>query len=250
MDWNPADTWDVMADFLRQMPASLEQRPDAIVLISGHWEEDVVTIQNNPAPPLLFDYYGFPQSTYQLTYGAPGSPALAKRIASLLADHGIASRFDADRGFDHGVFIPLKVALPDADIPIVQISLLKSLDPAAHIAIGAALAPLRNDNVLIAGSGMTYHNMRALSASAAGAPAPGSEEFDDWLMHAVTGASGDDRNASLTNWESAPLARAAHPREEHLLPLHVVVGAAGDDEGRRTLLDHVLGAAQSAYQFG
>ncbi|HML08567.1 MAG TPA: class III extradiol ring-cleavage dioxygenase [Xanthobacteraceae bacterium] len=253
MDWDPPDTWDRMADYLRRVPEDLEMRPKAMVVISGHWEEDVATIQNNPSPPLLYDYYGFPPSTYQITFPAPGAPDVAARVAELLGAAGIAWKYDHARGFDHGVFIPLKVAFPRADVPIVQLSLLASMDPAAHIALGRALAPLRDEGVLIVGSGMSYHNMRTLMANMRGGgrtPDAGSQRFDDWLEEVLTTATPEARAAALVAWDKAPSARDAHPREEHLLPLHVAVGAAGGDPGRRTLKDVVMGAVESAFRFG
>jgi aromatic ring-opening dioxygenase catalytic subunit (LigB family) len=255
MDWNPPDTWSRMADYLRHVPDEVGERPKALLVISGHWEEQVATIQNNPAPPLLYDYYGFPPSTYQITFPAPGAPEVSARVAELLAAAGIAHQFDRERGFDHGVFIPLKVAYPHADVPIVQLSLLASMDPAEHIRIGAALAPLRDEGVLIVGSGMSYHNMRTLMGSMRGGADgrradPGSQRFDDWLEGALTRSTPEERVAAMTAWDRAPSARDAHPREEHLLPLHVVVGAAGNDAGSRTLKDVVMGAVESAFRFG
>lgn len=255
MDWDPPDTWSRMAAYLRGVPDEVGSRPKALLVISGHWEEDVATIQHNPSPPLLYDYHGFPPSTYQIKFPAPGAPEVSARVAELLQAAGIACKFDHDRGFDHGVFIPLKVAFPQADVPIVQLSLLASLDPAEHIRIGRALAPLRDEGVLIVGSGMTYHNMRTLMASMRGggngaSPDPGSQRFDNWLEEVVTRTAPDARAAALAEWDKAPAARQAHPREEHLLPLHVVVGAAGSDAGRRTLKDVVMGAVESAFRFG
>ena len=255
MDWDPPDTWDRMAAYLRGVPADVGVRPKALLVISGHWEEDVVTIQNNSSPPLLYDYYGFPASTYEIKFPAPGAPQLAARVAELLDGAGIAWKYDRERGFDHGVFIPLKVAFPKADIPIVQMSLLNSMDPAEHIRIGRTLAPLRDEGILILGSGMTYHNMRTLMGSmrrgANGRTAdPGSQRFDDWLEQVLTEAEPEARVAAMTAWDKAPSAREAHPKEEHLLPLHVVVGAAGNDPGRRTLNDVVMGAVESAFRFG
>jgi len=252
MPWDPPDTWDRMAAYLKRIPGDIGRRPAAILLISAHWEAPTVTIQTNPAPPLLFDYYGFPESTYQLEYPAPAAPALAENIAALLGQAGIASTNDHERGFDHGVFIPMKLAFPEADIPIVQVSLRADLDPAAHIALGAALQPLRDEGILIVGSGMSYHNMATLMANLRGsAPAdPDSRQFDDWLTAIVTERPPADRKAALIDWQSAPAARAAHPREEHLLPLHVVVGAAGLDAGQKMLEDTVMGAVESAFQFG
>ncbi len=255
MEWNPPDTWTKMAAYLRGLPEEIGGRPKAIVVISGHWEENVVTVQNNPAPPLLYDYYGFPPSTYQIKFPARGAPEISARIAALLEAARIAWKYDHVRGFDHGVFIPLKLAFPQADVPIVQVSLLASLDPASHIRLGQALAPLRDEGVLIIGSGMSYHNMRTMMAHLRDCatnrlPDPGSQRFDDWLTEVVSKAAPDLLVAALGAWDKAPAARDAHPREEHLLPLHVVAGAAGDDSGRRTFNDVVLGSAESAFRFG
>jgi aromatic ring-opening dioxygenase catalytic subunit (LigB family) len=255
MDWDPPDTWERMAEYLRSVPREIGAAPKALVVISGHWEEPVVTIQNNAAPPLLYDYYGFPPSTYEIKFPAPGAPAVSARVAELLTAADIAWKYDHERGFDHGVFIPLKVAFPHADVPIVQVSLLASMDAAEHIRIGRALAPLREEGVLIVGSGMTYHNMRTLMSSMRrgggnGRTDEGSQRFDDWLEEVLTKATPKDRATALAAWDQAPAARAAHPREEHLLPLHVVVGAAGDDPGQRALRDVVMGAVESAFRFG
>jgi len=255
MDWDPPDTWDRMADYLRGIPKEIGAPPKALVVVSGHWEEKVATIQNNPAPPLLYDYQGFPPSTYQIKFPAPGAPEVSARVAALLEAAGIPWQYDQRRGYDHGVFIPLKVAFPQANIPIVQLSLLASMDPAEHIRVGRALAPLRDEGVLIIGSGMSYHNMRTLMASMRGgadirAADPGSQRFDDWLEDTLTKKDPEARAAALAQWDKAPAARNAHPREEHLLPLHVAVGAAGDDAGRRTFKDVVMGAVESAFRFG
>jgi aromatic ring-opening dioxygenase catalytic subunit (LigB family) len=256
MDWDPPDTWARMADYLRHVPEETGSSPPrALVVISGHWEESVVTIQNNPAPALLYDYYGFPPNTYQIKFPAPGAPEVSARVSELLEAAGIPWKYDHERGFDHGVFIPLKVAFPNANVPIVQVSLLANMDAAAHLRIGEALAPLRDEGVLIIGSGMTYHNMRTLMASmrrgANGRGADeGSQRFDDWLEEVLTKAPPESRASALASWDKAPSARDAHPREEHLLPLHVVVGAAGDDAGKRTLNDVVMGAVESAFRFG
>ena len=254
MNWDPPDTWHRMAEYLRRVPDDVGVRPRALVVISGHWEEKVVTIQNNSAPPLLYDYYGFPESTYQITFPAPGAPEIATRISELLKAAGIECTYDHARGFDHGVFVPLKVAFPKADVPIVQVSLLASMDPAEHIRLGQALAPLRDEGVLIVGSGMSYHNMRTLMSHMLGsngrAPNVGSRRFDDWLEQLLTRMTPNERVAELTYWDAAPAARDAHPREEHLLPLHVAVGAAGNDPGRRMLKDVAMGAVELAFQFG
>lgn len=248
MDWTmgPPDTWDRMAKWLRGIDAALPARPSALLVVSAHWECQVPTVTTAAAPPLLFDYYGFPPHTYELTWPAPGDPALASRVRQLLAGAGLESGEDGERGFDHGVFVPLKVAFPDARVPTVQLSLRAGLDPAQHLAMGRALAPLRDEGVLILGSGMSYHNMRGFNSRPA---REHSARFDDWL-EATTKRSPAERDAALASWTQAPSARASHPREEHLLPLMVVAGAAGDDRGRRVFRDEVMGVVVSATQFG
>ncbi|WP_026757536.1 DODA-type extradiol aromatic ring-opening family dioxygenase [Sediminimonas qiaohouensis] len=252
MEWDPPDTWDKHREFLETLPANLPAKPKALLVISGHWEEREFTVQSNPAPALLFDYNGFPPHTYQLTWPAPGDPALAARVGKLLEGAGFETGADSARGFDHGVFVPLKMAFPEADIPIVQLSLRADLDPSSHLAADRALAPLRDEGVLIIGSGNTYHNMavmmRAMHGGATGAIA--GTDFDRWLSDAVTLDDTASRDAMLANWAQAPGARDAHPREEHFIPLHVVAGAAGADRGIKTLEDHVTGAVESAFRFG
>ena len=247
MDWNPPDTWDRLAAWLRGLAADIGQRPRAVLLISGHWEEPRVSVNVQAAPALLFDYYGFPPHTYDLKYPAPGDPALAARVQALLAAGGVPTGTEATRGLDHGVFVPFLLIYPQADVPIVQLSLHQSLDAAAHLALGALLEPLRDEGVLIVGSGMSYHNMRGLMGG--GDPGPDSERFDAWLDSACS-AEPAERARLLSQWDKAPAARASHPREEHLLPLMVVAGAAGDDPGRRVFRDRVMGATVSAFAFG
>lgn len=246
MDWNPADAWDRMRAWLESIPVALPEKPKALLVISGHWETKVPTLLTAPKPPLLFDYYGFPPHTYELTWPAPGDPKLASRVRELLTKANIESAEDSERGFDHGVFIPLKVAFPNAEIPTVQLSLQKNLDPKEHLAIGRALAPLRDEGVLIVGSGMSYHNMRGFMS---GTGRSASERFDAWLADAVEKSS-SDRDEALTKWSNAPAARESHPREEHLLPLMVAAGAAEGDLGKRVFKDEVMGVVVSAVQFG
>lgn len=249
MDWTmgPADTWDQMGGWLRNMAKAVGPKPEAILVISAHWEEPVFTVTSAAKPPLIYDYYGFPDHTYRLRYDAPGSPALAQEVSSLLGKAGIPCRADPERGLDHGVFIPFLLIYPDADIPVVQLSLKQGLDPAEHLAAGKALAPLRDRNVLIVGSGMSYHNMQGFMR---GLPPSGALPFDNWLTAAVTEPHTARRDEQLVHWTAAPSARDAHPREEHLIPLMVAAGAAGDDIGRRTYSDRVMGSAISGYQFG
>jgi aromatic ring-opening dioxygenase catalytic subunit (LigB family) len=248
MEWNmgPADTWHRMGEWLSHLRETVSVVPQAVVVISGHWEAEPAAVTAHPAPPLLFDYYGFPEHTYQLKYDAPGDPALARRITELLAGAGFPAQLDAERGFDHGVFIPFKLIYPAAEIPIVQLSLRTGLDAAEHIRMGRALAPLRREGVLIVGSGMSYHNLRGFGPGAG----PVSDAFDDWLTGAVCSPDPELRDRSLAAWEQAPGARLAHPREEHLLPLMVAAGAAGGDPGKKLFQDRVMGATVSAYGFG
>jgi aromatic ring-opening dioxygenase catalytic subunit (LigB family) len=248
MEWTagPPDTWERMAAWLRGIGGTLPEPPRALLVVSAHWEAPVPTVTSAGAPPLLYDYYGFPQHTYELTWPAPGDPALAATVCDLLGAAGIDSGTDDRRGFDHGVFIPLKVAFPEAPFPTVQLSLRERLDPREHIAIGRALAPLRDQGVLILGSGMSYHNMRAFRT---GEGRQHSERFDAWMTKAVE-LDRPAREEALAGWNTAPSARESHPREEHLLPLMVAAGAAPRDAGRVVFRDEVMGFAVSAVQFG
>jgi len=236
--------YDSLYGYLQSVAASSPTPPKAILVISGHWEASVPTVQTNANPPLLFDYYGFPPEAYELTWPAPGSPALAARVRALLQAAGLPSAEDGERGFDHGTFIPLKVIWPEADVPTIQLSLVAGLDPETHVRLGRALAPLRDEGVLIIGSGMSYHNLRELFDREAAAPV--AEAFDAWLREAATAAPAR-RDAALIGWETAPFARRAHPREEHLIPLHVIAGAAGDDPLHVAWSDTYLGTRISAF---
>jgi aromatic ring-opening dioxygenase catalytic subunit (LigB family) len=211
--------------FMQAVSADLP-RPKAILVITAHWEEDVATISSGPVPGMLYDYYGFPPESYQFNYPAAGNPELAQAIAELLAEQGIASRLDPKRDFDHGTFVPLMLMYPQADIPVVQLSLMNSFNPAAHIALGKALAPLREQGVLILGSGMSFHNMQAFF-SANPTTQGRSERFDAWLTETLVSESltTEAQGARMVDWNHAPEARFCHPREEHLLPLHVCFGA-------------------------
>jgi aromatic ring-opening dioxygenase catalytic subunit (LigB family) len=251
MDWNPPHTWDRLRAFLERLPASLPAPPKALLVISAHWEAPVFTFQTHPAPGLLFDYHGFPPDTYQLTWPAPGAPWLAERAAALLEAADIATAFDGQRGFDHGVFVPMKIAFPEASLPCLQMSLKAGLDAEAHLAAGAALAPLRDEGVLIIGSGNSFHNMRVLISGMSGhTRGEAGREFDAWMEAAATDPDPQARHRQLSAWDTAPGARHAHPREEHLLPLHVVAGAAAGEPGRKRLEDHVMGAVESAFEYG
>jgi aromatic ring-opening dioxygenase catalytic subunit (LigB family) len=240
------DELEGLAGYLRAVRGLPSAPPKALLVISAHWEEAVPTVTAGAHPPLLFDYYGFPPEAYEITWPAPGDPVLATRVRSLLEDAGFRTNADPNRGYDHGTFVPLKVTFPDADVPVVQLSLIRGLDPAKHIAMGRALAPLREEGVFILGSGMTYHDLKGFFSGAGGDV---SEAFDAWLRETgeMEPAARDQR---LVNWEAAPSARQAHPREEHLLPMMVVAGAAGEDQGRVAYAEAFMGVRLSAYHFG
>ncbi len=239
--------WLAMGEYLRKLPSMLPARPDALLVISGHWEMKHPTVLAARGPSLLFDYYGFPSYTNQLTYPAPGAPELARTVRGLLAEAGFQTGEELDRGYDHGVFVPMKVAFPDADIPILQLSLQSDLDPAQHIAIGRALAPLRARNILIIGSGLSFHNLPALGDPRANAP---SEAFDHWLTEVLCDGPVADREAKLARWTTAPGARICHPREEHLLPLMIAAGAGTGAAGTHTFKGTIWGKVVSAFHFG
>jgi aromatic ring-opening dioxygenase catalytic subunit (LigB family) len=242
----PKDDVDRLAGYLRSVREVPPTAPRALLVVSAHWEEPVPTVMTADHPPILYDYYGFPPESYEITWPAPGAPELASQVRERLEAAGIPTAADGTRGFDHGTFIPLKLTYPDADVPAMQLSLKRGLDPSEHIAIGRALLPLRDDGVFIIASGMTFHNLRAFRDPRA---APVSEAFDEWLRESMTLESGE-RNQRLEQWRSAPAARAAHPREEHLLPLMVASGAAGDDRAVVAFNDTFTGIRLSAYHFG
>ena len=245
----PPDLWNRMETFLRGIDAALGRRPGALLVISGHWEALRPTVNTAAHPPLLFDYTGFPEHTYHLTYPVAGSPPLAARVRALLSAAGIDSAEDGGRGLDHGVFVPLKVMYPAADVPLVQLSLTGDRSPSTQLAVGRALEPLRDEGVLIIGSGMSYHNLREFFANRPDGNRA-AEEFDGWLDEAVTERDPAARAVRLTGWREAPGARACHPTPEHLLPLMVAAGAAGESPGRRTYHDRLMGKAVSGFQFG
>jgi 4,5-DOPA dioxygenase extradiol len=235
-----------MVDFMTQLPSQLK-KPDLILVVSAHWEESAATLLEAQKPPMFYDYYGFPAQAYEINYPAPGSPEHAREIAGLLESNHIPARLDPQRGFDHGLFIPLKLMYPEADIPCLQLSLLRGLDAGAHIALGRALRGLKNENILVVGSGFSFHNMRAFSWQGSGAPDPANDAFQDWLIEVCTGAlTQPEREQRLVEWEKAPSARYCHPREEHLLPLHVCQGMAYQP-ARLVFDDLILGKRAVAF---
>jgi aromatic ring-opening dioxygenase catalytic subunit (LigB family) len=235
-----------MIAFMTRLPERL-RKPDAILVISAHWEENAATLLGAANPPMFYDYYGFPPQAYEINYPAPGNPELAEKIGALLRQAGIPTRVDPQRGFDHGLFIPLKLMYPAADIPALQLSLLRGLSPTAHLALGKALRGLAGENILVIGSGFSFHNMRAFSWEGLETPDPANDAFQDWLIETCAGELGQpERQARLSAWEQALYARYCHPREEHLLPLLVCAGMA---EARAEVAfdDYILGKRGTAF---
>jgi 4,5-DOPA dioxygenase extradiol len=216
-----------MVECLTNIAASIK-KPSAIIVVSAHWEEKIATITSSATPSLIYDYYGFPEESYDIDYNCSGEPRLANLISQALSNAGIENALDAERGLDHGVFVPLKIMYPDADIPCLQLSLINSLDPAEHINIGQALNALDYDNLLVIGSGFSFHNMRAFFAPESEQTSMMNQAFEDWLIQTCssTEITEEDRKQKLIDWTDAPYARFCHPREEHLLPLHVCYGLA------------------------
>ncbi len=240
--------YDRLKAALQQMPQLAGVAPKAVLMVSAHWEEPDFTVMAHPNPPMIYDYYGFPDYTYRIQYAAPGAPQLARQVHGLLEDAGIPARLDPLRGFDHGMYAPMAVIYPGADVPTLQLSLKRGLDPLAHLSAGRALAPLRQEGVLIVGSGLSYHNLRVFGPAGKDA----SAAFDAWLERALMATTPEQRTAALTSWENAPAARQAHPREEHLLPLMVAVGAAEGELATRVYHEDNFsgGITVSSFMFG
>ncbi len=240
--------FDKLEESMVAIRNELDGAPKAILVISGHWENAELAVSSSPQPGMLFDYYGFPKEMYEISYPAPGSPALAARVQALLAAGGVPCHADAARGFDHGTFSMMKPLYPDADIPVVQLSMKIGYDPLFHLQIGQLLAPLRDEGVLILGSGGSYHNLRRIDPTGV---IP-SRAFDNWLNETLVAADPAIRWARLVEWTRAPHARDAHPREEHLIPLMVAVGAAKDEPGKRVYnqIDFMAYIATSSFRFG
>ncbi len=237
--------WEGLRRYLAGIVAGLPAPPKAFLVVTAHWEEDAPTVGMAVAPAMIYDYNGFPAHTYKLQYPAPGAPELGRRAEALIVAAGLPVREDAQRGYDHGVFVPMLIVDPEARIPVVTLSLRRDLDPAFHIALGKALEPLRDEGVLIVGSGMSYHDLRHFRDGDGQA----SLAFDDWLGAAMI-ASPAAREESLIYWAQAPSGRECHPREEHLLPLMVAAGAGGESAGARDFQDVIGGKTISAFRFG
>jgi len=232
---------------LKQMVADLPEPPKAVLSISGHWEDDSFAVMGAAHPPMVYDYYGFPPETYTITYPAPGAPALAARTRDLIAGARLPVRIDTAQGFDHGTFAPLYIMYPDADVPVYQVSLRKGYSPAEHFALGRALAPLRDEGVMIVGSGLSFHNLRLLGPAA---KVP-SEVFDAWLGDTLARTPAE-RTQALLDWEQAPYARVCHKDEDHFVPLFAALGAAEGEPATRIYHDKGLmgGVTASSYRFG
>lgn len=241
-------TYDLLEASLVDMRRQLGGPPKAVLVVSGHWEEREPTLSASPRPPMIHDYSGFPAHTYQITYRAPGSPELAAQAAQLLEAAGFTPALDPSRGFDHGTFSMLYPVFPDADVPVVQLSLRHGFDPLTHMKMGRALAPLRREGVLIVGSGLSYHNLRQFGPGGTLA----SHAFDEWLQFALLTLTPAERTAALLNWDQAPYARMAHPREEHLLPLMVALGAAEQEAAACVYHEDAFfgSLAVSSFRFG
>lgn len=230
----------------RALPERLPEKPKAILMISAHWEETEFAVSSAKNPPMIYDYSGFPAHTYQLQYPAVGSPELAARVQELLKNAGIVCAENPFRGFDHGAFVPLMLMYPNAHVPVVTLSIKTDYSASEHIQMGEALAPLRDEGVLIIGSGYTYHNMRGYGRPES---MQASIEFEAYLSDAVSQPQ-ELRKQRLIDWQQAPFARACQPREDHLVPLFVAAGAADNDVGKRLLLDEAMQVVMGHYQFG
>jgi aromatic ring-opening dioxygenase catalytic subunit (LigB family) len=220
----------------------------AVLVISGHWETAEFAVSSAARPGMVFDYYGFPEYLYHIRYDAPGSPELAMRVRAMLEAGGLACGSDPERGFDHGTFSLMKPLYPDGDMPIVQLSIKRDLDPHAHLSVGRLLAPLRDEGVVIIGSGSSFHNL-GLRGPAAQKP---SRRFDDWLQQTLLRSSSAERHQRVATWTSAPDARIAHPREDHLIPLMVALGAAEQEPASLVYHqdDFLGGWVMSSFRFG
>lgn len=238
-----------LVDSLQEIPGQLDMPPQAIVMVSAHWETDgAFGVMTNSQPPMLYDYYGFPEHTYRISYPAPGSPALAQHIIELLEKAGLPAVADSQRGFDHGAFVPLALMYPNADIPVVQVSIQANFQPQVHFELGRALAALREENVLIVCSGLSYHNLREIRSIGA---IP-SAQFDAWLQQVLVHGPAEKRLEQLAQWDNAPSARRAHPREDHLVPLLVAAAAAEHEPAICIYNDDstFAGITASSFRFG
>ena len=235
-------------DFLRAFGRKLP-RPKAVLAVSAHWETDRPTVGTSARPETIHDYHGFPQPLYNLLYPAPGAPEMAERAAGLLEAAGIACARDPARGLDHGAWVPLILMWPEADVPVAQLSISPGRGPQAHLALGRALAPLREEDVLVIGTGGVVHNLGRLDWSGAAPAEEWALAFDAWVAEMVAAGRADD----LADFRrQAPHADLAQPSDEHFLPLLVAMGAAGPGAvGRRLHASYTYGnLAMTVFAFG
>lgn len=227
---------------------NLFAKPKAIIVVSAHWEAEKPSITSAAHPELLYDYSGFPPEAYEIKYPVPGNPQLAEKMGHAFQKAGIRIEMDESRGLDHGLFVPLKIMYPAADIPCLQLSLMNSLDPADHIQMGKALAELAKENVLFLGSGFSFHNMKTFFAPSTKEIQSMNDSFEQWLVDTCSNIDLKEsaREKRLVQWEDAPAARFCHPREEHLLPLHVCYGVARAP-ARRVFSWNIMGKKVSAF---
>ena len=240
--------YDELEASLTDMPRQVGERPKAVLVVTSHWEDADFMVSSSAAPGMIYDYGGFPPHTYQIQYPAPGDPQLARRVADLAGGAGHAVTLDERRGFDHGTFSMLYPVYPGADMPVVQLSIKHGYDPETHLAIGRALAPLRDEGVLIIGSGLSFHNLRQFGPAGKLA----SHEFDKWLQYVLLELPPHERSAALRHWSEAPYARLAHPREDHLMPLFVALGAAEQEKAACVYHEEAFfgSLAVSSFRFG
>ncbi len=218
-------------DYLRSLP-EITGKPKAIVLVSAHFETEGPVVVTDPAPEMIYDFGGFPEELYRMVYPAPGDPELAMRVTGMLHDAGLAVRIAPKRGYDHGTWTSMMLAFPQADVPIVQLSIDPNRDAAYHFELGRALSPLREEGIMLAGSGHITHNLRAVFGAMRGGISPDPEmarkveAFTDWFADRFAEGDGE----AILNWrDEAPHVRENHPTDEHLMPLFFAYGAAGEN---------------------
>jgi len=243
------------AAFWRELGAQVKKLPGlrAVLMVSGHWEEWPVRVNTTEKPETIYDFYGFPAHFYKAKYPGVGQPEVARRVLEVLASNGVPAKADPNHGLDHGSWVPLRWMLPGGEIPVVQMSLIDGGNMADHVHLGRALAPLREEGILIVGSGTAVHNLRDLrfSRQTPDDVAPYVAPFDEALEKAVCGdLSESEREKRLLDLGKHPLLRKAHPSLEHLLPLHVAGGAAGSDPGKKIFHKHELSFSNASFAFG
>jgi aromatic ring-opening dioxygenase catalytic subunit (LigB family) len=239
--------FDRLEASLQDIAREIGPTPKAILSVSGHWEADCFAVQAGARPGMVYDYGGFPPEMYRIQYPSPGAPDVAQRVHDLLTEAGIPSALDASRGYDHGTFAPLKAMYPNADVPVLQLSLKHGSDPEEHLAVGRALVPLRDENVVVLGSGLSWHNLRMFGAAAR----ESSQAFDAWLADTLAEPF-DERTRHLTQWTNAPFARVSHPTDDHFVPIMVAIGAAERETAHRVYHEEQFmgGVTASSYRFG